>query len=112
MIFSPLERGKGVCYKPFSWMIVTHPYPSQEGIKLNPNRFLIHSILHFRSNLIHQLIHFRAVQLDTLFTKDVLDFLTGVFSLSGANKIPNAAPTAAPPKKAANTFNPFITTFF
>ena len=32
MILSPLERGKGCVRKLLSWMYITHPYPSQEGI--------------------------------------------------------------------------------
>ena len=41
IIFSPLERGKGVCKKAPKliirlkmWMFITHPYPSLEGIYL------------------------------------------------------------------------------
>ena len=35
--YPPLLRGVGVCYKPLSWMIVTHPFPLSRGDLLYPN---------------------------------------------------------------------------
>lgn len=66
----------------------------------------------FVGDVVNEVLHFFAVQLDAAFADSLSDFRTGILTFSGANRMPQAAPTAAPPKKAAKMLNPFIVLSF